>query len=52
MAYKGQSDLNRLATIIEEGKRKEEIEFGQHYNLVDLNTYITAIDESDGTLQD
>ena len=52
LAYKGQSDLNRLATIIEEGKRKEEIEFGQHYNLVDLNTYITAIDESDGTLQD
>lgn len=51
LAYKGQSDLQRLARIIEEGKTREDKEYGQDYGLDELNTYIVAIDDGDGTLQ-
>ena len=51
LAYKGQSDLKRLARIIEEGKTKENKEYGQDYGLDELNTYIVAIDDGDGTNQ-
>ena len=51
LAYKGQSDLRRLARIIEEGKTKESKEYGQDYGLDELNTYIVAIDDGDGTNQ-
>ena len=50
MAYKGASDLNRLASIIDEGKSRENAEFGVDYTLDDLATFIEKTDKANGII--
>jgi hypothetical protein len=51
IAYKGASDLNRLASVIDETKARENVEFGADYSFDELGEFIVKVDEVRGVLQ-
>ena len=51
IAYRGASDLNRLASIIDETKARENKEFGADYDIDRLGQYLEEVDTISGTLQ-
>jgi hypothetical protein len=51
MAYRGVSNLNRLASIIDEVKSKENKEFGADYGWEDIGDFMTETDAAAGILQ-
>jgi len=51
IAYRGEASLNRLASIIDETKARENKEFGADYSLDRLGAYLEEKDTLDGALQ-
>jgi hypothetical protein len=48
IAYRGASNLNRLASLIDEAKANEEAEFGTHYSWNRLGDVVEQIDRRNG----
>ena len=51
MAYRGRADLNRIASIIDEAKEKDNHQYGIDFDLEDLDTFIFETDREAGWLQ-
>ena len=48
LAYRGDADLNRLGSIIDEHAREEDIEFGVDYTIEQLDSFIERSDRNLG----
>ena len=50
MAYRGASDLNRMASMMDEIKARENKSFGADYTLDDLAEFIEKTDRVNGVI--